>query len=130
MQLTAMIDIVQGRADLDSKDTAKKTLVAVAEALSEREMDGAQDNFAAQLPNEIATVVQSRDKSSREKYDADDFLQRVSEQLGTTGDETETRVHAAFSTMVDGVSEGEQVDIVNALPNDLSTYAIWDSSSA
>ena len=125
MQLTAMIDIVQGRADLDSKDTAKKTLVAVAEALSEREMDGAQDNFAAQLPEEIATVVQSRDKSSREKYDADDFLNRVSQQLGTSGEETKTRVHAAFSAMVDGVSEGEQVDIVNALPNDLSSYAVW-----
>jgi uncharacterized protein (DUF2267 family) len=125
MQLTEMIDIVQDRAELNSEDTAKKTLVAVAEALSEREMDGAQDNFAAQLPEEIATVVQSRDKNSREKYDADDFLTRVSEQLGTSGDETKTRVHAAFSAMVDGVSEGEQVDIVNALPNDLSSYAVW-----
>lgn len=99
--------------------------MAVAEALSEREMDGAQDNFAAQLPEEIATVVQSRDKNSREKYDADDFLTRVSEQLGTSGDETKTRINAAFSAMVDGVSEGEQVDIVNALPNDLSSYAVW-----
>ncbi len=125
MQLTEMIDIVQERGGIDSEDTAKKTLVAVAEALSEREMDGAQDNFAAQLPEEIATVVQSRDKSSREKYDADDFLNRVSQQLGTSGEETKTRVHAAFSAMVDGVSEGEQVDIVNALPNDLSSYAVW-----
>jgi|SRR5690625_2068011 len=125
MQLTEMIDIVQDRAELKSEDTAKETLVAVAEALSEREMDGAQDNFAAQLPEEIATVVQSRDKNSREKYDADAFLTRVSEQLGTSGEETKTRVHAAFSAMVDGVSEGEQVDIVNALPNDLSSYAVW-----
>jgi len=125
MQLTEMIDIVQERADINSKDTAKETLVAVAEALSEREMDGAQDNFAAQLPEEIATVVQSRDKTSREKYDAEDFLNRVGEQLGTSGEETKNRVHAAFSAMVEGVSEGEQVDIVNALPNDLSSYAMW-----
>lgn len=127
MQLTEMVNLVQERADLNSEDTAKKTLVAVAEALSEREMDGAQDNFAAQLPEEIATVVQSRDKSSGEKYDAEDFMNRVSEQLGTSGEETETRVHAAFSAMVEGVSEGEQVDIVNALPKDLSTYALWNS---
>lgn len=126
MQLTEMIDLVQQRAGLDSRQIAEETLTAVAEALAEREMNGAQDNFASQLPDELATIVQAHDKSSREKYDAADFMQRVGEQLGTSEDDTKSRVHAAFSSMVDGVSEGEQVDIMNALPADLSPYATWD----
>lgn len=128
MQLTEMREVVQERAGLESEQAAEETLVAVAEALGQREMDGAQDNFAAQLPSELAEVVQAGQDNGREKYDGTAFLQRVGERLGTSEAETKTRVHAAFSTMNERVSEGEQVDLVNALPNDLSQYAVWHAA--
>ena len=127
MHMTEMINVVQQRAGIDSDDTAKNTLVAVAETLAERDLDGAQENFAAQLPEELAPVVKQGDKNSREKCDAEQFVQRVGERLGTSQHETQSQTHAALSTMVEAVSEGEQLDMLNALPNDFSPYAVWNA---
>lgn len=127
MQMTEMIEVVQQRAGIDSNETANDTLIAVAETLSERELDGAHENFAAQLPDEIATVVNKGDKKNREKFDAEEFVNRVGKRLGTAQGETQSRTHAALSTMVEAVTEGEQVDLLNALPNDFTPYAVWNS---
>lgn len=55
--MTDMIDLVHQRAAIDSTQAAKDTLLAVAETLAERDIHGAQANFAAQLPQELAAVV-------------------------------------------------------------------------
>jgi len=127
MQMTEMINVVQQRAGIDSNETANDTLIAVAETLAEREMEGAQENFAAQLPNELSTLINQGDKKNREKFDASEFVDRVGERLGTSGGESESRTHAALSTMVEAVTEGEQVDLLNALSNDFTPYAVWNA---
>lgn len=127
MQMTEMINVVHQRAGIDSNETANDTLMAVAETLAEREMDGAQENFAAQLPDELSTLINRGEKKNREKFDASEFVNRVGERLGTSGDEAKSRTHAALSTMVEAVSEGEQVDLMNALPNDFTPYSVWNT---
>ncbi|GAA4476998.1 hypothetical protein GCM10023190_15680 [Enteractinococcus fodinae] len=129
MQMTEMIDVVQQRAGIDSNETAKETLQAVAETLAERDLDGAHDNFAAQLPEEIAPVITQGDKSSREKFDADEFVNRVGKRLGTSQKDTQARTHAALSTLAEAVSDGEQLDLLSALPKDLSPYAVWKANA-
>lgn len=127
MQMTEMIDVVQARAGIDSNETANETLIAVAETLSERDLDGAQENFAAQLPEELGSVVKKGEKKDREKFDAEEFVSRVGERLGTSQRDTQARTHAALSTMVEAVTEGEQLDLLNALPTDFTPYAVWNA---
>src|SRR5690625_7622172 len=100
MQMTEMIEAVQQRAAIDSNAGANDTLVAVAETLAERALDGVQENFAAQLPNELGVVVDMRDAKKQEAFDAAEFIRRVGQRLGIYEEESQTRIHAALSIML------------------------------
>lgn len=126
MQMTDMIDLVQQRADIESQQTANDTLLAVAETLAERDIDGAQANFAAQLPKELGAVVNMGDTKTQSTFDAEEFVTRVGSKLELSEAQSRKHAHAALSAMVDGVSDGERVDILNALPADFTPYATWN----
>ncbi|HIW45658.1 MAG TPA: DUF2267 domain-containing protein [Candidatus Yaniella excrementigallinarum] len=125
MQTTELINVVQQRADIESTEAANDTLIAVLTTLAERDLEGEHENFAAQLPKEFGEVLLHGDPKDKETFDAEEFVRRIGERLGTTPDHTETRTRAAFSALVEGVSDGEQLDLLNSLPNDFSPYAIW-----
>ena len=126
MQMTDMVDLVQQRAGLESTQVANDTLLAVAETLSEREIEGAQTNFAAQLPQELGSVVDMRDSKSQENFDAEEFVSRVGHKLDISEAQSRKLTHAALSAMMQGVSDGERLDMLNALPNDFTPYATWN----
>ena len=126
MQMTQMIDLVQQRADIDSTQAANDTLLAVAETLAERDIDGAQTNFAAQLPQELGSVVNMTDTKNQAKFDAEEFVTRVGSRLDLDESQSHKRTHAALSAMMEGVSDGERLDMLNALPNDFTPYATWN----
>lgn len=125
MQPIEILDLVQQRAGLDSNKTANDTVIAVLEVLVERDLDGEHENFAAQLPKEFGEVLNQGDPKNKEQFDAAELVLRVGERLGTNAEQSEIRTHAALSTLVDSVSEGERVDVLNALPNDYTPYARW-----
>lgn len=127
MQMTEMIEVVQQRASVDSTAAANNTLVAVAETLAERDLDGAQENFAAQLPDELGLVVNMGDAKTQEAFDSADFVRRVGQRLGISEEQSQTRTHAALSIMLEAVTEGERKDIISALPDDFLPYTAWDS---
>lgn len=127
MQMTEMIEAVQQRAAIDSNAGANDTLVAVAETLAERALDGVQENFAAQLPNELGVVVDVRDAKTQEAFDAAEFIRRVGQRLGISEEESQTRTHAALSIMLEGVTEGERKAVISAFPDDFLPYTVWDS---
>lgn len=126
MQMTDMIGLVQQRADIESEQAANDTLLAVAETLAERDMEGEQANFAAQLPQELGSVVNMGASKNQEKFDAEEFVSRVSTRLEITEAESRKHTHAALSAMMQGVSDGERLDMLNALPNDFTPYATWN----
>lgn len=125
MQTTELINVVQQRADIESTEAANDTLIAVLTTLAERDLNGEHENFAAQLPKEFGEVLLHGDAKDKETFDAEEFVRRIGERLGTTSEQTEARTRAAFSALVEGVSDGEQLDLLNSLPNDFSPYAIW-----
>lgn len=126
MHMNDMIETVQKRAGIDSTQAANDTLIAVAQTLAERDLAGEQQDFAAQLPEELKTVMTQTATKSQEKFDATEFLDRVGARLGTSAQQSETRVQAALSVMLEGVSDGERLDMLNALPNDFTPYAVWN----
>src|SRR5699024_875230 len=125
MQTPELINVVQQRADVASTEAANDTLIAVLTTLAERGVGGEDDNFAARLPKEVGGALVRGDPNDRETFDAEEFVPRIGERLRTNPDQTETRTRAAFSALVEGVSDGEQLDLLNSLPNDFSPYAIW-----
>ena len=126
MRMTQMIDLVQQRADIHSTQAANDTLLAVAETLAERDIDGAQANFAAQLPKELGSVVNMGDAKNQVKFDAEEFVTRVGSRLELGEAQSRKRTHAALSAMLEGVSDGERIDMLNALPTDFTPYATWN----
>lgn len=126
MQMTDMIDLVQQRADINSTQAANDTLLAVAETLAERDIDGAQADFAAQLPQELGSVVNMGGTKDQVKFDAEEFVTRVGSKLDLNEPQSRKRTHAGLSAMVAGVSDGERLDLLNALPDDFTPYASWN----
>ena len=126
MQMTDMIGLVQQRADIESTQAANDTLLAVAETLAERDIDGEQANFAAQLPQELGSVVNMGASKNQEKFDAEEFVSRVGTKLDMSEAESRKHTHAALSAMMQGVSDGERLDMLNALPTDFTPYATWN----
>lgn len=126
MQMTDMIGLVQQRADIESTQAANDTLLAVAETLAERDIDGEQANFAAQLPQELGSVVNMGASKNQEKFDAEEFVSRVGTKLDISEAESRKHTHAALSAMMQGVSDGERLDMLNALPTDFTPYATWN----
>lgn len=128
MQMTEIIDVVQQRADIDSTQAANDVLLAVAETLAERDLDDAQSNFAAQLPQELGAVLNMGADKNQEKFDAEEFVTRVGQKLDISEAQSRKQTHAALSAMLEGVSDGERVDVLNTLPDDFTPYATWNGS--
>lgn len=125
MQPTGIIELVQQRAQLESNVAANDTVIAVLETLAERDLNGEQENFAAQLPKEFGEVLNQGDPKNQETFDAAEMARRVGERLSVSPEQSQTRANAALSALVESVSDGERVDFMNALPSDFSSYAVW-----
>ncbi|GAA2029075.1 hypothetical protein GCM10009720_06140 [Yaniella flava] len=126
MQTSEIIELVQERTGNESSTTANDMIIAVLETLAERDLDGAQQNFAAQLPDEFSEVLRHTDQQSQEKFDADAFVQRVAERSDISEDQSETWTRATLSALAESVTTGEREDFISALPNDYVPYARWD----
>lgn len=101
-------------------------ILAVLETLAERDLVGAQHKFAAQLPSEFGALLSHTDQKEQEKFDANEFVQRVAQRADITVKQSETWTRATLSALVQSVSVGERNDFVSALPNDFVPYAEWD----
>src|SRR5699024_1743844 len=125
MQTTELINVVQQRGDIESTEAGNGTLSAVLTTFTVSDLEGEHENFAPQHPKDFRETLLHGDTNKKETFDAEEIVRRIGERLGTNPDHTETRTRAAFSALVEGVSDGEQLDLLNFLPNDFSPYAIW-----
>lgn len=127
MQPTEIAERVQERAGLESFQEANDTVLAVLEVLAYRDLGEERQAFAAQLPKEYAEVLSKDDPEIKERFEASDMVRRVGKHLDTTLEESQTRTHAAFSVLMEAVSEGQVENLLNVLSDDYKTYAVWDS---
>lgn len=86
---------VQHRARLGSRGEAERATRATLETLAERIADGAAQNLAAQLPNEIGEHLRrnaTQQAGAGEQFSLDDFFERVTEREGI--DQSDSVFHA------------------------------------
>lgn len=126
MQTTEIVERVQQRAGLDSTQEAHDTVMAVLEVLALRDLGEERDNFATQLPKELGEVLNTGDPEIKERFDASDMVRRVAKHLDATLEESQPRTHAAFSVLMEAVSDGQVENLLNALSDDYASYADWD----
>lgn len=125
MNTQSIHELVQQRAGCESPDVAENCTHAVLTVLSQRNLGGEGQNLAAQLPDDLATIL-TNPSGDQERFNADEFVRRVAQQLDVTEELARTRTHAVLSAIADAVSGGERTDFLAALPEDLNGYAVWN----
>lgn len=110
MQHDEFIGRVQQRARLDSRGAAETATRATLETLAERLGGGLPQNLGAQLPAEIGRHL---DVDRTERFELDDFYQRVAQRETTGVELPEAAFHArAVLSVVDEAVTGDQLDRV------------------
>lgn len=125
MQPTEITEKVQERAGLESFEEANDTVLALLEVLAYRDLGEEREAFAAQLPKDYAEVLTKHEPDVKERFDASDMVRRVAKRLDSALDESQTRTHAAFSVLMDAVSDGQVENLLAVLSDDYKTYATW-----
>lgn len=126
MQTPEIVERVQQRTGLDSYQEAHNAVIALLETLALRDLGEERDNFAAQLPKELGEVLTIDDPEIKERFGTSDMVSRVAKHLGATLEESQTRTHAAFSVLMDAVSDGQVEKLLNELSDDYASYATWE----
>lgn len=127
MQTTEIVERVQERAELESSQEAHDTVMALLETLRLRDLGDERQGFATQLPKEFGEVLTVDDPEVKERFDASEMVRRVAKHLGTTLEESQSRTHAAFSVLMDAVSDGQVENLLNVLSDDYASYAVWEA---
>lgn len=125
MNTTELTELVRQRGGYDSAETTAPVVEAVLTVLGSRTMDGEAANLAAQLPGDFGRFITSGSEKA-EEFGADEFIKKVQERLNISETQAQLATHAVLSAMTEAVTPGEQVSFMNALPNDLSSYARWN----
>lgn len=126
MQTTEIVERVQQRAELESSQEAHNTVIALLETLALRDLGEQRQDFATQLPKELGEMLTEDTPEVKERFDASEMVHRVAKQLGVTLEESQSRTHAAFSVLMEAVSDGQVEKLLNTLSDDFAAYASWD----
>jgi uncharacterized protein (DUF2267 family) len=113
-----LIHEVQRRGDFVSVDDAEAACTATLSVLGERLAGGEAKDLAAQLPRELADVVQTRGPG--ERFDLQEFYRRVAEREERDVNPAVAREHArvVMGVVLSAVSSGERDDVLAQLPKE------------
>src|SRR5690625_6871911 len=126
MQTPKLMELVHdGTGNVASK-VANVVLMAVLATVAERNVGGAQQHLAGELPVEDADVLRRGDAKAQEEFDAAELVRRVAERAGIAEQQSPTWTRATLSALVESVSTGQRDEFVKALPDDFYPYAMWD----
>jgi len=101
---------------------AEQAAVSVLCALEQRLIPEEAKDLEAQLPIKLLNLLARCERHRGEapvKYDREQLLQMVGEDLNMAPDEAEPVIRAVFTTLRDHVSEGEIEEVIHMLPRDL-----------
>ncbi|MCW3064035.1 MAG: hypothetical protein JWN32_1207 [Solirubrobacterales bacterium] len=116
MSYDRFIDRVQREAGLGRRE-AERATVAVLQTLGERISGGETRDLARYLPGLLQPVL--IDDRDAQRFDADEFLRRVSERAAVkTLATAERHARAVFSALREAVHPKELRDMMSELPKD------------
>lgn len=121
MQFHDFLGKVQDRARLDSQDSAMRATRATLNTLAERLRGNEPTDLAAQLPPEIGEHLRTDKAGAGERFDAQEFVQRVCERGDVQANEGTHHAQVVLGVLNEAVSAGEMKDVRQQLPEDYST---------
>jgi uncharacterized protein (DUF2267 family) len=118
MEFNEFLGKVQDRARLDSLDGALRATRATLGTLSERLEGNEPAQLAAQLPGELGRLLHTDRSGAGERFDADEFVQRVSRREAVQPREGSQHARVVLGVLSEAVSPGEFADVRQQLPPD------------
>lgn len=117
MQFEEFVGEVQHLARLGSTGKAMRATAATLETLGERLHGDEADNLGAQLPYALAAYLRLARK--KERFDLDEFFERVAEREGGEVDlpDAAHHVRVVMAVLEKAVSPGEWADARAQLPD-------------
>lgn len=115
MQYSEIVSAVQKSAEIDTQEHAEKAVKATLKVLGQRLATESKD-LASQLPPELADQLDQSGEA--EKFDLDEFYQRVADEEGHGCSARDARRHARAVTAALRVAVGpEYVHVVDQMPD-------------
>ena len=118
MQTNEFLGRVQNKGQLPDLDSTLRATRATLETLAERIGEDGARQLRAQLPREIAAHLESAKAKAGERFDSDEFLERVSKREGENLPVSVFHVRAVLDVLKEAVSEGESDDLLERLADD------------
>jgi len=120
MQTEEYVTRVQRRADANSSDEASRMTSTVLGVFGTLDLGGELKDAAAQLPQEIGSMLVSRETSG--SFSASEFLTSVATELNVGEAEAEKAATAVLTTLREALSEGEFLDVNAVLPEEFHRF--------
>ncbi|HLR44608.1 MAG TPA: DUF2267 domain-containing protein [Brevibacterium sp.] len=120
MQTEEYVTRVQRRADANSSDEASRMTSTVLGVFGTLDLGGELKDAAAQLPQEIGSMLVSRETSG--SFSASEFLTSVATELNVDEAEAEKAATAVLTTLREALSEGEFLDVNAVLPEEFHRF--------
>jgi uncharacterized protein (DUF2267 family) len=116
MKYQEFLGQVQARARLPSPDAAVKATRATLMTLGERLLDPQAHHLAAQLPEELALMLEDR---GQESFGFDEFIARVSEREHVSVPQATYHARVVLEVLGEAISPGSLDKLRNSMPPEL-----------
>jgi uncharacterized protein (DUF2267 family) len=116
MQYDEFIRQVQQRARLSGRGEAIAATRATLETLAERLPATVVEDLAAQLPPGISTFLVDEDLENGQRFDMDEFFERVADRADADEDEVVVHARAVVEAMADTISQRTLERVLDQLP--------------
>lgn len=123
MNRDELLDGVERRAQLESRDEAERATLATLQTFGEHVSEGEAEDVAEGLPDDYEETVTDRSDATPEEFSAEGFVRSVArrERGDVGGEEARTHARAVFATLADAGLEDELRDAQSQLPDEFDT---------
>ncbi len=116
MKYADFVGNVQHRCRLGTQGDAVKAVRSTLETLGERMFSNEKEHLVSQLPEEIGYYLRQSEDS--EKYDLNEFYDKVSQREGTDLPEAIHHARSVMSVVKDAVTPGQWRNLLYELPEE------------
>ena len=112
---------VRQRAGIDSDEEAVAAIRATLNVLADRLHGGQPTDILSELPPEVLTLLSSQEMRDGAAFGLDGFVERVSEQEGTSTAIAGQHIRGVLATVREVISRKELHDTLAQLPPEFTT---------
>ncbi|MFP8489585.1 DUF2267 domain-containing protein [Gracilimonas sp. Q87] len=116
METKEIAQLLVERTEIKSEERAKEIIIAFLKTLGERVSKTEQENFADQLPTDLADLVLA--DTSTERYTLDAFYKRFGSRCDLKVDDSIKYTQECGQIAKEFISVGKIADILKELPNE------------